>query len=99
MTNGHQLDSIDSRLERLTQAVEQQHQNIEELIAGMGLLIEASTEFRSDLAEIKTTTQQQAETAERQERNIQQLAETVSRQAETAERQSRIFERLIERQE
>lgn len=47
------------------------------------------------LTELRVSAQQQAETAERQGRDIERLAETVARQAETTERQSRIVEQLL----
>ncbi len=88
MNTERQLDSIDPRLERLVAASEQHGQNIAAMLEGMraqnhninvlteqiGRLTESQVEFRVDMVELRVTTQRQAETAARQERNIEQLA-------------------------
>ncbi|PSB25770.1 hypothetical protein [Stenomitos frigidus] len=74
------LETIDERIAQLVviagelvKASVQQRESIEGLVSGMGQLIESNTEFRMDLAELKTTTQTQAETAGLQQQMIEQL--------------------------
>ena len=74
------LETIDERLAQLViiagelvKASVQQRESIEGLVSGMGQLIESNTEFRMDLADLKATTQQQAETAGLQQQMIEQL--------------------------
>jgi hypothetical protein len=74
------LETIDERIAQLVviagelvKASVQQRESIEGLVSGMGQLIESHTEFRMDLAELKATTQKQAETAGLQQQMIEQL--------------------------
>ena len=80
MTIESRLETIDERLAQLVvitgelvTASVQQRESIEGLVSGMGQLIESNTEFRMDLADLKATTQQQAETAGLQQQMIEQL--------------------------
>lgn len=80
MTIASQLEAIDERIAQLVviagelvKASVQQRESIEGIVSGMGQLIESNTEFRMDLAELKATTQKQAETAGLQQQMIEQL--------------------------
>ncbi|MBW4473481.1 MAG: hypothetical protein KME45_24355 [Stenomitos rutilans HA7619-LM2] len=80
MTIESRLETIDERLAQLVviagelvRASVHQRESIEGLASGMGQLIESNTEFRMELAELKATTQKQAETAGLQQQMIEQL--------------------------
>ena len=80
MTMESRLETIDERLAQLVviagelvKASVQQRESIEGLVSGMGQLIESNTAFRMDLAELKATTQTQAETVGLQQQMIEQL--------------------------
>lgn len=110
MTTEQRFDNIDTRLERLVQAwedqrrsMEQQRQSIEALVAGLGRVSEDMAEQRRSMEQQRQSTEalvaglgKVSEDTTVLRLDLTELKEITQRQAETTDRLIRIVERLTE---